>query len=504
MDNQLHYKTYYLSKDRADFKEAIRRGLGRAYVMLQQKDKERFRDLVQWGCLNFCPNTFGANSTHEKYVYRLVKCYDDPESFVPLLAHKFLALDFEESSGEYEFFTHLLELFALDGSALAAETIETKYKLFVEHILKTKITQFNLESEYSTLFRILALALVFLKGENVFPTIATDIGKLSLEFRLDYWAFDEFYSRLYFNFHSLPNCLKNVYSREVDVFLSQYGQYVDYFQNDSHDDDEYGNDDECDEDCDVSNMDDDYDFYADFDLSKYKGKLDKKITEKMNGVLAMLCRKREVEDDGIDWKEKCKEENKFVSNAKMRSFEESAAELKELKKQSESVLDELKYARNSHNFDVERLVECLHNDDEKVVREAQSILDGVKSDRLIEYAKRRLAFAGPEYFSMSVLLKNYSESNKNLLMDMLHRLDDDPDDFDAGCLFSLIAQDESLPTEMLLFVYDNSFAPMDRINVLIQLVKRGELSEAIEKECWFDASPGVACFAKKHNFKKLK
>lgn len=193
--------------DEKSFKKDLACGLGRCYLFLSDcKDKNPYRKIVLDSCLeNPCFDT-QCEGTRAKYLYELIKLFDDDGYFLPPVIDKFNSTD-EEYGWEFEHLCDLVLQFAKDGNKVAADALKAMYgKLYSLLLNKRDCGGYDYHRDN---FERVSVNLVALYGVDWFIRIAEDMGKLFMQNdRYDGWDFESFYfeSKLLLG----ENCIRTI------------------------------------------------------------------------------------------------------------------------------------------------------------------------------------------------------------------------------------------------------------------------------------------------------
>ncbi|MCM1541248.1 MAG: hypothetical protein NC121_08300 [Blautia sp.] len=99
-----------------EFREAMKRGLGRCILELDQaEDAEKYREIVLWGCTHDLSYDTQCEGTRAWYMREMVRRLREERPFVDAVIRK---LSQYRPNGGWEFshYCELLGLFALDGN----------------------------------------------------------------------------------------------------------------------------------------------------------------------------------------------------------------------------------------------------------------------------------------------------------------------------------------------------------------------------------------------------
>ena len=468
---------YNIVMNKFEFKEALKRGSGRAYIALQEEDKGYFRSLVQWGCLHVNTCNTQDEGFLDAYVYRLVKSYDDPESFLPAVADRLIAADYDDDTDEVRYLAKLATRFALDGSRLAAKAIRERYKRTYDILLDPDrevdwIVDYDLE-----VFCSLASCVLAVDGEGGMTRVATNVGSLIRRLGFSPSDFDWIYQDIYFEFsHLLPH-LATLSGRNADAFAAGYGEaFMDIY--------EHG---------------DPRALYAEEVLKKV---FPHGIPQDGETAEEDVPSDEEANNSPDDERLKYEASDDDVAQPKSALSEVMAVDIKRreaLHRLSRPYSTEMPFSK---------LLPYLHNIDPEVRTAAENVLTKRRDDAALDYAKSRIAACGAEYCTVTVLLRNYREDMLPLLLRAVRGMDVEYREGEwHGVVLSMLYADEEgghCPTELLLWAYENCLCRHCRHNVMEMLYARGALTERMENECYYDAYPETVEFAEKHSFRRYE
>lgn len=169
---------------------AIQRGLGRG-ILAVKENPQKFRDLVLKYCTkNFCFDT-QCEGVRAWYTYQMISCYEDTDTFVKIIAHKFLS---PKSKGWLLcYLSELLAYFAKDGSAGAKSALWTKYDQLYQ-ILASRQRAPKRGYYFAERDDFESLCINLSYDFDIYRRIAKDIGSLYLTKSFYHGFFDSLYS----------------------------------------------------------------------------------------------------------------------------------------------------------------------------------------------------------------------------------------------------------------------------------------------------------------------
>jgi len=490
--------------DRYEFKEAMRRGLGRAYIALKTQDKEQFRDIVQWGCLQSLSINMQSDGSLAEYLYRLVRCYDDPESFATPLVNAFLPLPFDEDSELFHQYALLLGEFAKGGSKQAEEALLLRYEDFLEMMSRPDFAPKYLGCYEDQYLCVIASALLDVSVDRYLVKIATDLGRLAEKLDDDcpfHWLYCHFE---YAMPRGVLRALADVHTHEVDVFLlNLYAHYSDRVEL-----------------CDGE----DGDLRLERVEIAFKKSILAGLTERLLEADPHLFEKKQTEDPDEEDESDVTEEEIFSRDPLDLEFDDDVEDETEDDDEADEVerrLSEASKKANApfeggfagrkalmeeRNFDA--LVACLQHFDKDVSRKAKFIFSELSHERAREYALQRLAVEGPDWWTLLFLIRRYRKEDKALLLTMISRMETDFEDvWRWHSIVQAIISEKcdygvDLPAEFFRAAYELSLCRNCRYTLLQQMYERDAVPIKVQIECYYDGNEDIRDFAQEHNFTK--
>lgn len=211
--------------NKKEFKRAMLCGLGRCIEAVQGQDKEKYRDVVLYGCTHLVtldPQCEGSKGT---YLYSLASSYPDKEYFLSAATEKFALLP-QCRDWEFAQLTDFIAKFAADGNEEAIEALSAKYKALYSVIsTPRKIKFYDYERDN---FERLCIAFISLFGESALIPIAKDLGNLFENTNYGSFDFESFFFHAVelFGQAELHKCLdKAASSEEIQRFKEVLEEY---------------------------------------------------------------------------------------------------------------------------------------------------------------------------------------------------------------------------------------------------------------------------------------
>lgn len=156
------------------FKEAFKRGLGRALIELQRTDNpDKYKEIILWGCLsNTCYDT-QCEGGRADYLYTAIQVFGDTSYFENEVIRKFWGKTVD--MWLFDQLGDLLYLFAKDGSKEARDALNSKYDALFRFLSNKK--SFNPVCSERDAFEAIAVLLTSLDGFSRFKEIVRQVGE---------------------------------------------------------------------------------------------------------------------------------------------------------------------------------------------------------------------------------------------------------------------------------------------------------------------------------------
>ena len=123
-----------------DFKRYMCQGLGRCYTHLRDTDdKEKYKDIVLWGCLHSLSYDIQVEGTRAPYVYELTQLFDDDEYFIAAIVKKIKKLSSRYHYDQLSHLSNLLGRFAEKGSREALDALLEQREKYLNALIGKRI-----------------------------------------------------------------------------------------------------------------------------------------------------------------------------------------------------------------------------------------------------------------------------------------------------------------------------------------------------------------------------
>lgn len=449
--------------NKKDFKRYMKQGLGRCALFLQStEDREPYKEIVLWGCLHDLSFDTQSEGTRASYMYHLTTYFKDENDFLlPIV--KALETVPRKSDWLLLHLCELLQCFAENGSALAKNALMKKYdQLF--SVLSNKRISRGYDYERDAFERV-AIVLFELRGTDVLWKIVDDMGCL---FRKNprygandfEWFADRAESRLgKKRFHALL-----ARKAEQSESILRFYQSLMKTQNPT------------DTVCPSSRKPLEIPCADDIEREVFA-----------SGELSPVSRVR-FSRRGTD-----EEKRKLAESIRTQSDPDLKAEL----------LSAFAYRSDGFPLSHEIIIEYSRSAHETFSEVAFDVLTNCRSEAVKAYAQALLSAGTHTAHAVQMLITNYSEDVKELLLAALSEIKADArdtSDHHAIGLKILGAGERNikLPKECFLYIYHTTLCSLCREYAVSALAKRRALTREIIEECRFDSNADIVRYVNQY------
>lgn len=160
---------------KVQFKEAFRRGLGCAYLELQNPNsREKFKDIVLWCCIHNTCYDMQCEGSRGYYLYTAIQLYEEKSFFEDALINNYLRKS-QLDTWLFEQYSDFLFHFAKNGSNKAHNALYEKYNTLLLRL--SKIRKKGATWPDRDIFEWLCVWLTSLDGFHAYKKIVNDVGK---------------------------------------------------------------------------------------------------------------------------------------------------------------------------------------------------------------------------------------------------------------------------------------------------------------------------------------
>lgn len=450
-----------------EFKEAMKRGLGRCIQELDRTDDiEKYRDIVMWGCkhnISFDTQSEGARAW---YLHELVKRFPDETPFVSEVINRFSE---NKSNGGWQF-THycdLLASFAADGNKDAVNALKHKYNVLYDILKKHKKLPASGIFPARDDFEYLCIALVDCAENSIkmYLRIAEEIGELYRK------------SKLYDggDFIWLYNCCSQNYGKSrVRKTLEAKAKKSD-------------------------------------GISRYLAEYDK-----YNAEIKLRYESRKIHEIQTS-EEFCaalNDENALTIGDIIRFAQNGSSQ--EIMKLAQAYVQESDvrkkiamlnvFSRCDDGFPLSPrcLIADARSEDDGLSSAAVDTLEKTRDSAAHEFALELARDDSRKAEAIRLLCTNYQKSDKRLLAELVKSLPIDYNDKFGwhGAFMSVQelfegSREKKLPKELLQYIYENALCSFCREYTLYEMGRRRMVTEELCKECLYDSNQDIRNYAAK-------
>lgn len=437
------------------FKNLLNAGHGRCYTTLSQsEDKEKYRKVLLWGCLNVLSYDWQCEGTRAAYLYKLVSLFDDKDFFEKKTAQAYSSLS-GRNMALFKQMTEFLCFFANNGNADAADALSKKYDLLYAKLLRKRNFE-NYDYDRDN-FEFLTVRMLN-DTPQLFEKLISDYGKLFLQNR-HYTMYDWFD---YFDF-TLEKVIgkkrlhkefkKREHLPEWKCYAENHRKYAD-------------------EAASIPRSRPEKKTYTAEEL--------KKAIDENGGFRAGRVTRRLADDF---------EKQKFAA-------------LLENEESPEKKANYLFFLFENYPGDHKKLIEYSNSDFEPLARYAQTVLESSKSAVVYDYAAGRFAENPNDSFAICLMLMNYRKEDKARLLSALNGLEIDREGASGwhSVTFQILNCQKhgvKLPKEFYLFIYERSLCSCCRANAVKYMGRHRLLTPEIAEECKYDSNDEIAAYVRK-------
>ena len=438
-------------------------GLGRCIIELNTcEDKEKYREIVLWGCLNNLSYDTQVEGTRAEYVYELIVAYHDDEYFLMPLIDKFLKSPIKD----YRSFAHFCDLlccFAWAGHESAAAALHNKYdELYPRLLKKRKTDRYDFDRDN---YERVSIAVASLEGIEAFIKIATDMGNLFLQ-NPNYDGFDFEWFYVCFKNRTGERKLVRIIERE-----SKKSAAVKAF----------------------------------YDYIRQEQERTKRLLEERNDNREDERNAEDIielaQNNGLEYLD-CMRFRRTADDDQKLLLAKAIIEEPDLDKKAQMLNA---FYRDDEGFPLspEEIISYTKLDNEKLSENAFDAIAYSKDIAVREYAIQLLQSGQKLVQAIRMLIMNYQMQDKDLLLSSLDKLRvnyTDEDDWHSvvRSILDAFGRKDKLPKECLLFIYNKSLCSFCREYAVTELAKRRWLSDDLKAECALDSNFNIRDYAAKH------
>lgn len=453
--------------NREEFRRLMLCGHGRCFKMLEE-NKEIYRDIVLYGCLNDIAFDAQCEGTRAYFVAEMANEYDDYEYFVEKVMEKFLSPDINDVSHDFWHLACFLDYFYYAWEYdEARKAIDNKYDELYSYIMthracpKTNAVLDNFEQ----------LCIIIMDNIGFYKTdyILSDIGRYFIKRRNTAdnelkSSFLWFYHCLEDHFNETPSDYNSLeeYLRECAEGTSRTATGIRHFMRVMLTKDEETHE----------------TFEKPLTADKYIEKAEnKKLTVRDKYIFSHAEREEKIK----------------LTNEILKEPDENKKAV---------LLGAFNCSDNIWQSDPEPLIKYAHSKNESLKYASINALTHIRAENVHDFAAE-LIDSGENSAAISILLNNYKETDRKLIWDHLSELDIDPNNESGwhGTVHDILNVlengDSYLPDDFVMWIYEKCMCSVCREYAVDELIIRDLLTDSLLKECCLDCNDEIRQKAKK-------
>lgn len=449
-------------KDRI-FKDALLRGTGRCFAMLATESARRkYRPLVMWACGRNLGYDTQIEGTRAYFLYDLIDQYPSPEPFLDVVEKSFFA-SFNKGNWLFEQGCELLALFAKVGNERARRILEQGYLRFSQYLKRLNLERISkpyipAPDNFGSLCEQLVFCAKPAEAQPIVERIVRDVGGLCM--RDSFWTAMAEFMQISFGEvvgdRRLATMLDRIdHSPEVEAYKAAVLQ--------------------------AKKESDDRDAERKRRLSLGYKEVYRRIKEQdVSGVRGIV---------GSWW-----------HNGRTKDIEGIVRVYEKEKDPSTRarILDMFRAPRFKGYLPLDSVLNDASSDDDGLRDSALRALDGIKDQRVRDFAFDVLKKRGMSYEIASLIAGNYRESDDDLLIAALKKLGEMRRHHLGFCVLNnLGGKGGRLSKRILIYLYDTTRCSYCRERAVRELGRRGLLTDDTLTECLHDASVDIRDYAKR-------
>ena len=445
------------------FKDALLRGTGRCFAMLAtESSRRKYRPLVMWACGRNLGYDTQIEGTRALFLFDLIGRYPSPEPFLDVVEKSFFA-SFNKGNWLFQQECELLALFTKVGNERARRILEQGYLRFCQYLKRLNLERISkpyipAPDNFDSLCEQLVYCAKPAEAPSMVERIVRDVGGLCM--RDSFWIFTAECLQLFFGDVLGDRRLVTILGRidsvpEVDAYKAAVLQ--------------------------AKMESEERDAERKRRLSLEYKEVYRRIKEQdVSGVRGIV---------GSWW-----------HNGRTKDIE-GIARLYEKEKDPSTrarILDLFRAPKFKGYLPLDSVLQDASSDDDGLRDSALRALDGIKDQRVRDFALDVLKKRGMSYEIASLIAGNYRESDDDLLIAALKRLGEmRRHHLGIGVLGNVGGKGGRLSKRILIYLYDTTRCSYCRERAVRELGRRGFLTREMAEECLHDANDDIRDYAKR-------
>lgn len=427
----------------SEFERLMNCGHGRCAKILETKGAENYKEILLKGCLNNLSYDVQVEGFRGIYMYNLLNYVEDEKYFVDQAIKKFLSA---EINADWKTIGHLSDFFSCyynDGHKKMLNLLKNKYNELYSHLMIMRKSKKQIEIRKG--FEYVAIVIMQLTEQDELLSIIKDMGAYFLKRRKDGLL------RLSHEFSWFAFCIKDKYGEK---FIS------DLLKEKSADAEEI------------------YKFYQ---VTSYEHKKERRRLSIEDFIESVYNEKADFY--GFMDMRRLNEQGKMILATKI-------IEEKDIYKKAH-LLEHTAKVFQPFPLGVEPLLDYARAEDVILQKAALKALQDVREVCVRELAVEFLKSEKHISYALQMLITNYHEEDKDLLMNHLEKMeicyDNRSEWHEVVTALCTGAEEGKLPDEVLTFIYEKSLCSFCRESALREMKKRNILTEEMIEECKYDS-----------------
>lgn len=449
-------------KDRI-FKDALLRGTGRCFAMLATESARRkYRPLVMWACGRNLGYDTQIEGTRAYFLYDLIDQYPSPEPFLDVVGKSFFA-SFNKGNWLFEQECELLALFAKVGNERARRILEQGYLRFSQYLKRLNLERISkpyipAPDNFDSLCKQLVYCAKPAEAPSMVERIVRDVGGLCM--RDSFWNVSAEFMQIFFGEvvgdRRLATMLDRIdHSPEVEAYKAAVLQSKK--ENESRDAERKKR-----------------------QALGYKEVYRRIKKQDISGVRVIV---------GSWWR---KGRTKDVEGI-VRLYEKEKDPSTRAR-----ILDVFRPPRLKGCLPLDSVLQDASSEDDGLRDSAFRALDGIKDQRVRDFAFDVLKKRGMSYEIASLIASNYLVSDDDLLIAALKKQGEMRRHHLGSCVLNnLGGKGGRLSKRILIYLYDTTRCSFCRERAVRELGRRGFLTREMAEECLHDANNDIRDYAKR-------
>ena len=443
------------------YRSALRRGAGECFTMLSTDGARRkFRPLVKWACARDLAYDAQVEGSRALYLYELIGRYPDAEEFFDLVEKKFFSSI--GKAGRHWLFVQeceLLAFFSDDGCDRAKRSLERGYETLYGRLRRMRPEKMGFRNPEVDNFRALCDQLI--RGANASASrswlsrIVVDVGRLCLH--------DSFWNDLPVEIELSARYARGVGERGLAAVLRR-----------------------------IDSSDEAKAYRA--AVARTDDERRRRRVRSVLGYRAVYNRLRAGETSEMRFMVR-----KWRADGRTKDIKGLASmyQREEDTEMRASLLEMFSTSMPSESFlSIDDLLRDAAAKDERLSRAALDVLGKIRDPRVHDMALEKMAAEGVSYEVFKVLARNYREEDDATLISAARKLGDMRQDA-LTVLAGLVGRGSGVAfsNRMLLFLYGAVQCSHCRETCVLEMGRRGLLTDEMLDNCLHDANDDIRRYA---------